>query len=59
LNLGFLQIDGIWSTVGSTNLDLDYRSFALNDELNVCCTTPPSSGGSKRSSIMTSPTPDR
>jgi phosphatidylserine/phosphatidylglycerophosphate/cardiolipin synthase-like enzyme len=35
LNLGFLQIDGIWSTVGSTNLDRDYRSFALNEELNV------------------------
>jgi cardiolipin synthase len=28
-----MVIDGIWSTVGSTNLD--YRSFALNEELNV------------------------
>jgi cardiolipin synthase len=26
-------IDGVWATVGSTNLD--NRSFALNDELNV------------------------
>ena len=26
-------VDGIWATVGSTNLD--YRSFALNEELNV------------------------
>jgi cardiolipin synthase len=26
-------IDGVWSTVGSTNLD--YRSLAHNDELNV------------------------
>jgi cardiolipin synthase len=28
-----MVIDGIWSTVGSTNLDR--RSFALNDELNL------------------------
>jgi len=28
-----MVIDGAWSTVGSTNLD--NRSFALNDELNV------------------------
>lgn len=28
-----LVIDGIWATVGSTNLD--HRSFALNEELNV------------------------
>ena len=28
-----IVIDGIWATVGSTNLD--YRSFRLNDELNV------------------------
>ena len=28
-----MVVDGIWSTVGSTNLD--YRSFALNEELNV------------------------
>ena len=28
-----LVIDGIWATVGSTNLD--HRSFRLNDELNV------------------------
>lgn len=26
-------IDGVWSTIGSTNLD--NRSFALNDELNL------------------------
>ena len=28
-----MVVDGLWSTVGSTNLD--YRSFALNEELNV------------------------
>src|SRR5262249_1347131 len=28
-----IVIDGIWATVGSTNLD--NRSFALNEELNV------------------------
>jgi len=28
-----MVIDGIWATVGSTNLD--HRSFALNEELNV------------------------
>ena len=28
-----MVIDGIWATVGSTNLD--HRSFKLNDELNV------------------------
>ena len=28
-----MVIDGIWATVGSTNLDR--RSFALNDELNL------------------------
>lgn len=28
-----MVIDGVWSTVGSTNLD--NRSFALNDELNL------------------------
>jgi cardiolipin synthase len=28
-----MVVDGVWSTVGSTNLD--HRSFALNDELNV------------------------
>jgi cardiolipin synthase A/B len=28
-----IVIDGVWATVGSTNLD--NRSFALNDELNV------------------------
>jgi cardiolipin synthase len=28
-----MTIDGVWATVGSTNLD--NRSFALNDELNV------------------------
>jgi cardiolipin synthase len=30
-----MVIDGVWATVGSTNLD--NRSFALNDELNVIC----------------------
>ena len=28
-----MVVDGVWATVGSTNLD--YRSFALNEELNV------------------------
>jgi cardiolipin synthase A/B len=28
-----MVIDGVWATVGSTNLDR--RSFALNEELNV------------------------
>jgi cardiolipin synthase len=28
-----IVIDGVWATVGSTNLD--NRSFAINDELNV------------------------
>ena len=28
-----MVVDGLWSTVGSTNLD--HRSFALNEELNV------------------------
>jgi cardiolipin synthase len=28
-----MVIDGLWATVGSTNLD--HRSFKLNDELNV------------------------
>jgi cardiolipin synthase A/B len=28
-----MVIDGVWATVGSTNLD--HRSFALNEELNV------------------------
>jgi cardiolipin synthase len=28
-----MVIDGVWSTIGSTNLD--NRSFALNDELNL------------------------
>ena len=28
-----MVVDGMWATVGSTNLD--HRSFALNDELNV------------------------
>ena len=28
-----MVIDGVWSTVGSTNLDR--RSFALNEELNL------------------------
>jgi cardiolipin synthase A/B len=33
-----MVIDGVWSTVGSTNLD--NRSFALNDELNVVTYSP-------------------
>jgi cardiolipin synthase len=28
-----MVVDGVWSTIGSTNLD--NRSFALNDELNL------------------------
>ena len=28
-----MVIDGVWATIGSTNLD--HRSFALNEELNV------------------------
>jgi cardiolipin synthase len=28
-----MTVDGIWATVGSTNLDT--RSFALNDEVNA------------------------
>ena len=28
-----MVVDGIWATVGSTNLDR--RSFALNDEVNL------------------------
>jgi cardiolipin synthase len=28
-----MMVDGVWATIGSTNLDR--RSFALNDELNV------------------------
>jgi cardiolipin synthase len=28
-----MTIDGIWATIGSTNLDT--RSFALNEELNA------------------------
>ena len=33
-----MVIDGIWATVGSTNLD--HRSFRLNDELNVVAYDP-------------------
>jgi cardiolipin synthase len=33
-----MVIDGVWATVGSTNLD--NRSFALNDELNTICYNP-------------------
>jgi cardiolipin synthase len=33
-----MVIDGVWATVGSTNLD--NRSFALNDELNVIAYSP-------------------
>jgi cardiolipin synthase len=29
-----LVVDGVWGTVGSTNFD--NRSFALNDEINIC-----------------------
>jgi cardiolipin synthase A/B len=30
----FMVCDGVWATVGTTNFD--NRSFALNDENNVC-----------------------
>jgi cardiolipin synthase A/B len=30
----YMVCDGVWSTVGTTNFD--NRSFALNDENNVC-----------------------
>ena len=30
----FMVCDGVWATVGTTNFDS--RSFALNDENNVC-----------------------
>lgn len=33
-----MVIDGVWMTVGSTNLD--HRSFALNDELNLVAYSP-------------------
>jgi cardiolipin synthase len=33
-----MVVDGIWATVGSTNLD--HRSFALNEELNVAIYDP-------------------
>jgi cardiolipin synthase len=33
-----MVIDGVWATVGSTNLD--NRSFALNDELNLVAYSP-------------------
>jgi cardiolipin synthase len=33
LHSKMLVVDGVWATIGSTNLD--NRSFALNDELNV------------------------
>ena len=33
-----MVVDGVWATVGSTNLD--NRSFALNDELNVIIYSP-------------------
>jgi cardiolipin synthase len=33
-----MVVDGIWSTVGSTNLD--NRSFALNEELNIAVYSP-------------------
>jgi cardiolipin synthase len=33
-----MVVDGIWATIGSTNLD--HRSFALNEELNVAIYDP-------------------
>ena len=33
LHVKTMTIDGIWTTIGSTNLDT--RSFALNDEVNA------------------------
>jgi cardiolipin synthase A/B len=33
-----MVVDGVWATVGSTNLD--HRSFVLNDELNVAVYDP-------------------
>jgi cardiolipin synthase len=35
LHTKVMTIDGIWATVGSTNLD--NRSMGLNDELNIIC----------------------
>ena len=29
-----MVVDGVWSTIGTTNFD--NRSFALNEETNVC-----------------------
>ena len=43
-----MTVDGIWATVGSTNLDT--RSFALNDEVNAVVITMRSSASSRRSS---------
>ena len=34
LHYKFMVCDGVWSTIGTTNFD--NRSFALNDENNVC-----------------------
>jgi cardiolipin synthase A/B len=34
LHQKYMVVDGLWSTVGTTNFD--NRSFALNDENNVC-----------------------
>ncbi len=33
-----MVVDGLWSVVGSTNLDA--RSFALNDEVNLAALNP-------------------
>ena len=33
-----MVVDGVWSTVGTTNFD--NRSFALNEESNVCVHDP-------------------
>ena len=34
-----MVIDGVWTTIGSTNLD--NRSFAVNDELNLIAYSAP------------------
>ncbi len=38
LHAKVLCIDGLWSVVGSTNMD--YRSFGLNDEVNLAARAP-------------------
>ena len=48
-----MVVDGVWSTVGTTNFDS--RSFAHNEENNVCCLRSPArADSSKRSSSPTS-----